>query len=612
MGYPAVGTGSDALPAETVTTGYTSLGLASTLTSSLASYVSATSYTNYGQLAGRTYGTGSLTASRTYGWDQATGWLTNITTTVTNNGTVSTPQNDTYGYDNAGNVAEIDSTAGTAQQQCFSYDGLSRLTAAFTTQAAALPATAVANCGSAAANHTGGTSPYDLSYSYDAKGLGNLSSVADKIAGTTAAYSYPADTASNPADPHGVTSVTHKTTATGTVTGTDSYAYNGAGDLSSRTIGGAASTLTWTPQLQLASVKNPAGTTGYVYDASGSLLLRTGPSASTLYLPGEELTLTSGAVVPTRYYSSGGATVAMRVGGGGTNGTLTWLTADGQDSSQVAVNAATGATTEQRYLPFGAQRGTQGPTAGTQDGYLGHPYDPGTDLVQDGARFYDPGLGRFLSPDPIQDPDQPQDLDAYSYSMNNPTTESDPTGLFALNCELGSRCNPANDKNDSPTKVVAQGCNAACKRQLALWQAQAAARQKAAAASAARAAAAAAAKIGSGAQSSLLAKLAPAPPQDSDDSHFKLALGFGIAGGVVGATVGFTICPPPADDFCAGALGGYASGAAYSLVSQDLSGKPISVSEINKEGLLGMSVGLAIATVTFAAEYLGPAAAAGE
>ena len=109
---------------------------------------------------------------------------------MANNGTITTPQNDTYGYDNAGNVKEIDSAAGTAQQQCFSYDGLNRLTVAFTTTSAALPTAPVANCGSATANHTGGTSPYDVAYGYDAKGLGNLSSVVDKIAGTTAAYSY--------------------------------------------------------------------------------------------------------------------------------------------------------------------------------------------------------------------------------------------------------------------------------------------------------------------------------------------------------------------------------------------------------------------------------------
>jgi RHS repeat-associated protein len=136
--------------------------------------------------------------------------------------------------------------------------------------------------------------------------------------------------------------------------------------------------------------------------------------------------------VPTRYYTSGSATVALRVGGSGTNGSLTWLTADGQDSSQIAVNAATGATTEQRYLPFGAQRGTQGPPAGTQDGYLGQPYDPGSDLVQDGARFYDPGLGRFLSPDSVLIPSDPRDLNSYSYGYNSPETDTDSTGLYVL------------------------------------------------------------------------------------------------------------------------------------------------------------------------------------
>ncbi|WP_460407308.1 RHS repeat-associated core domain-containing protein, partial [Actinophytocola sediminis] len=46
-----------------------------------------------------------------------------------------------------------------------------------------------------------------------------------------------------------------------------------------------------------------------------------------------------------------------------------------------------------------------------------------------GARQYDPTLGRFISVDPIMDLTDPQQMNGYTYSNNNPTTYSDPTGL---------------------------------------------------------------------------------------------------------------------------------------------------------------------------------------
>jgi hypothetical protein len=46
-----------------------------------------------------------------------------------------------------------------------------------------------------------------------------------------------------------------------------------------------------------------------------------------------------------------------------------------------------------------------------------------------GARYYDPALGRFISPDSVvPDKGNPQGLDRYSYSANNPITFTDKTG----------------------------------------------------------------------------------------------------------------------------------------------------------------------------------------
>jgi len=45
------------------------------------------------------------------------------------------------------------------------------------------------------------------------------------------------------------------------------------------------------------------------------------------------------------------------------------------------------------------------------------------------GRIYDPGLGRFLSPDPyVQMPENSQNFNRYSYALNNPLVYTDPSG----------------------------------------------------------------------------------------------------------------------------------------------------------------------------------------
>ena len=63
--------------------------------------------------------------------------------------------------------------------------------------------------------------------------------------------------------------------------------------------------------------------------------------------------------------------------------------------------------------------------------YTGHEYLPWFGLVNMNARLYDPALGRFLSPDPyVQMPDFTQNLNRYSYALNNPLVYTDPDGEF--------------------------------------------------------------------------------------------------------------------------------------------------------------------------------------
>lgn len=70
-------------------------------------------------------------------------------------------------------------------------------------------------------------------------------------------------------------------------------------------------------------------------------------------------------------------------------------------------------------------------------GYTGHEHLTWFGLINMNARFYDPLLGRFLSPDPyVQAPDFTQNFNRYVYAVDNPLKYSDESGenpiLFAM------------------------------------------------------------------------------------------------------------------------------------------------------------------------------------
>ncbi|MGW0665149.1 RHS repeat-associated core domain-containing protein [Streptodolium elevatio] len=94
------------------------------------------------------------------------------------------------------------------------------------------------------------------------------------------------------------------------------------------------------------------------------------------------------------------------------------------------LDATTLAVTRRAQKPYGEDRGTQPTTWPDDKGYLGKPEDS-TGLTHIGAREYDPGLGRFISVDPVMQLSDPQQMHGYSYANGNPVTLSDPTGLRA-------------------------------------------------------------------------------------------------------------------------------------------------------------------------------------
>jgi len=84
----------------------------------------------------------------------------------------------------------------------------------------------------------------------------------------------------------------------------------------------------------------------------------------------------------------------------------------------------------------------------TNRGYTGHEMLDEIGLVHMNGRIYDPEIGRVLSGDPvIQEPDNSQNYNRYSYVINNPLSFTDPSGfsflkkIFSAHKKLHSKIN---------------------------------------------------------------------------------------------------------------------------------------------------------------------------
>jgi RHS repeat-associated protein len=240
-------------------------------------------------------------------------------------------------------------------------------------------------------------------------------------------------------------------------THTDSYGYDSAGDTTSRSLAAGNQGLTWDAEGHLATATISGQTTTYVYDADGNRLVERDPNGTTVYFGAEELrwNKSTNAVTGTRYYSWAGQTIGVRTG----SGSVSWLSADQLGTSQLTI-ASTGqqAATVRYNDPYGAPRGTPPTSWPDTHGYLGKPVDAVTGLTHLGARDYDPTTGRFTSPDPVLNPDDPQSLSGYDYAGDNPTTTSDPTGLYRPDGGGYNEAAVDNFKEDHPNLYPGGSC----------------------------------------------------------------------------------------------------------------------------------------------------------
>ncbi|MFF5755969.1 polymorphic toxin-type HINT domain-containing protein [Streptomyces longwoodensis] len=203
---------------------------------------------------------------------------------------------------------------------------------------------------------------------------------------------------------------------------------------------GQTQTFTYDAEGRIATVATTSGThtntSKYLYDAQGGLLEQTAAvdgvdKTRVLYLFGgtEQITLSVAAKTWTglrKIAGPDGTTVTRS-----SSGTVAYQVANGQGTALTAVNAATLVATRRSFDPWGNPRGSKPGSWVAPDenhGFLGRPADPVTGLNLLGARNYDPVIGRFLTPDPLFQAGDPNQMGGYTYAADNPASSSDPTG----------------------------------------------------------------------------------------------------------------------------------------------------------------------------------------
>ncbi|MGW4273292.1 polymorphic toxin-type HINT domain-containing protein [Streptomyces seoulensis] len=414
---PALG----GLPSEYIEYGYDALGGLTDFGGSTG-YLLGVSYSALGQPEQLTLGTGgsgnkSVYVTNTY--ETGTGRLTR--SHVTDQTHPYMLQDLNYSYDATGNITAISDPTElggdrSAETQCFAYDGHQRMTEAWTPTSQ--QCTDTRNAASLS-----GPAPYWTSYTYNDAGQ-RLSETPHKSSGDTkTTYCY-----TNTSQPHTLTGTTTKTDCTAPER---SYVYDLSGNTTTRPGKSGAQNLKWSPEGQLSKLTEAGVSTDYLYDADGSLLIRsTSNGERILYAGATELHLRAdGTTWAQRYYSAGDITAAVRSNQSGAN-KLTYLTGDHHGTSSLALTPDTAQSFTRRYTtPFGEDRGTPqyGPWPDDK-GFLGATRDTATGLTHIGAREYDPTIGQFLSVDPLLDAANPQTLNGYSYAANSPITYSDPDG----------------------------------------------------------------------------------------------------------------------------------------------------------------------------------------
>ncbi len=335
-------------------------------------------------------------------------------------------QDLSYTYDANGNITYLvdASFTKTAKVVDYTYDGLNRLIQASTTP----------DISSGAPNAGRNTIEQ---WTYDA--LGNvLTDASSTLGGTfaTTTYLYQGNTGSSYANPDAPTQV-----------GQTTITYDNNGNVT-QGLSGFQGAWDWRNRLSISTTT--AGTDTYTYDENDNRV-RVGTASTTYYYPNDYYNTDSVSMLPTKHIFLNNQDVADITGATG-SGIINYNYVDTLNSASVTADSNNHVQEVTDYTPYGSiSNHDQLAGYSSLRKYVGQVYDNDTGLDYLNARYYDGSRGQFLSEDPVflslGNPNQvgqlldqsqyqlladPQQLNAYSYSRDNPTTTSDPQGLGVL------------------------------------------------------------------------------------------------------------------------------------------------------------------------------------
>ena len=211
-------------------------------------------------------------------------------------------------------------------------------------------------------------------------------------------------------------------------------------------------TYTWDEQNRLASAvgtgqlfhggQGVVAVAGYAYDNGGTRIaaLRAGNSSGmefeeTLYIdPTFEI---RNGEHTTYVHDSKGRLARLLPIDDNIISKITWLHADHLGSTSVVTSDDGTFIEETKYLPYGAVQSTHRPSLGLPYepyGFTGKEPEPDFGILYFGARYYNPHLARWLSPDPlflhVTSKSAEKDQNLYCYASNDPLNYTDLAGML--------------------------------------------------------------------------------------------------------------------------------------------------------------------------------------
>ncbi len=182
-------------------------------------------------------------------------------------------------------------------------------------------------------------------------------------------------------------------------------------------------TLAYDAENRLTQVVKAGATQAAVtYDGDGGRVTKTAPAGTTVYVG--KLWELRPASVKVKYIWVG----SQRLVSKSSTGTVSYLHPNHLGSTDLLTDKTGTEVAHYEYTPWGETFSKTG-TASVPHQYTGKELDPETGFYFYESRYYDPQLGRFLTPDTIVPvPHDPQAFNRYSYAHNNPLVYTDPTG----------------------------------------------------------------------------------------------------------------------------------------------------------------------------------------